>query len=290
MITIIIPTHNRHEKLDRAINYYSEFDSQIIVVDSSEVIYERNYPSNVRYLYKPTLNFAEKILTAVRDCDNELVALVADDDFILEKPLFKAVTRMKQAEEISISFGYFLSFNEGNVSSLEPIPVLNRNPDYYHGVANAESKLKHFVANFEQLLWSLYRKETLLSAFKKVAKADYVNDNFIELTIATTAFSKGTVNHTNSFWGVRERALGEHWGSRHKAISKNDPLEFTKFIDSGENDFEKKLCQVALEHYLSKSLSRKVRHRISRFRKPISHGSIDYTLSEILSILNKAHE
>ena len=50
-LTIIIPTHERHHVLARAIDYYSSWDCKIIIADSSKVTYSKKLPDNIQYLY-----------------------------------------------------------------------------------------------------------------------------------------------------------------------------------------------------------------------------------------------
>ena len=49
--TIIIPSHDRHHLLLRAIDYYSELDFLVLIVDSSEVFLNVKLPGNITYLH-----------------------------------------------------------------------------------------------------------------------------------------------------------------------------------------------------------------------------------------------
>lgn len=61
-VTVLIPAHNRPEKLRRLLNYYSRSDVKVIVSDSStdRFPFAGDFP-NVEYRYYPNALFFDKI-------------------------------------------------------------------------------------------------------------------------------------------------------------------------------------------------------------------------------------
>ena len=82
-VTIIIPTHNRNILLKRAIDYYTNFNCNIIICDSSEIpITDLLNQTNIIYLNYPNASFAKKLSKAITHVKTKFVCLSADDDFL----------------------------------------------------------------------------------------------------------------------------------------------------------------------------------------------------------------
>jgi len=87
MFTIIIPTHERHGVLLRAIDYYRHFECNIIIADSSAQKLDYDYPDNVIYKHLPGLSYAKKISAVAENVTTPYVCMSADDDYFLESSL-----------------------------------------------------------------------------------------------------------------------------------------------------------------------------------------------------------
>ena len=61
-VTVIIPAHNRPERLRRLLDYYSRTDIKILVPDSSDHPFAdaEKYP-DITYLHRPKLHFLLKL-------------------------------------------------------------------------------------------------------------------------------------------------------------------------------------------------------------------------------------
>ena len=53
MVTLIIPTFDRHDILLRAIDYYQHFDCKVLIVDSSDNKFIHKFPDNMIYKHLP---------------------------------------------------------------------------------------------------------------------------------------------------------------------------------------------------------------------------------------------
>lgn len=262
MLTVIVPTHNRPDKLARCIGYYSGLGVNLIIVDSSAVSYAGIVPLGVEYSHVPHLNFSEKILFAASLCDSNLIALCADDDFLLKAALDEASADMKLDSSISISFGSFVRFDEGE-RAFKLVPLQNYCREIYKRVEDKTVLISRFMARYDQVLWSMYRKATLIKIFEVIDSAEYSNDNFIEITIAAIAVSDGKLNILSGVWGARELSAGEHWGGRHEAITLNDTLDIQKFVSYVSDVSSIAYAEKSVAAYISSNFVRKLRRRIN---------------------------
>tara|TARA_R100001377_G_scaffold85267_1_gene71136 strand:+ start:1144 stop:2040 length:897 start_codon:yes stop_codon:yes gene_type:complete len=229
LLTIIIPTHNRHHYLERVVKYYSNFEFNIYIIDSShdEFIMD-NWPSHIDYKHLPGSVFHDKILFGCDDIDSDLIALCADDDFLFANALRKAVKQMERNVNISVSFGEFIFFDSENSSRFYSVNLPK--PSSISLLKGGKtSRLKHFMDNYSQILWSLYRKDILINSFEAIKSSKFSNDNFIESIISCVAISKGELNFMAEQFGVREINPNEHWGTRHSVISSKDELDILSF-------------------------------------------------------------
>jgi glycosyltransferase domain-containing protein len=87
MFSIIIPTHERHGVLMRAIDYYQNFNCNIFISDSSAKKLNYEFPDNIIYIHLPGLSFVKKILKVAESVKTQYVCMSADDDYLLESSL-----------------------------------------------------------------------------------------------------------------------------------------------------------------------------------------------------------
>lgn len=232
--TLIIPTHNRHKYLKRSIDYFKNLDANVIYIDSSEVGYNGYKATNMEYVHTPNKKFADKVLNALERTTTDFVALCADDDFILIDSLYQGVETLKEYKQYSTVLGKHIAFYEefdGNFYNLyrNPPADINYEPD-----TNAQL----FFKNYYQILWAMYKKEILIMAFTIINKANFKNDNFIEMVIGACCCYSGGIKFLETNWGLREISSGEHWGKRHKSIEnitnkeiKSDYIKFKELLD-----------------------------------------------------------
>ena len=81
-VTVIIPAHNRPERLRRLLDYYSRTDIKVLVPDSSDHPFAdaEKYP-DITYLHRPKLHFLLKLKEVLPMISTPYVLYCADDDF-----------------------------------------------------------------------------------------------------------------------------------------------------------------------------------------------------------------
>lgn len=239
--TVIIPTHNRHNYMSRSMEYFRRLDAKVIYCDSSENEYEGDIYSNINYIHLPSMNFAEKILFALKIIETDYVALCPDDDFIILESLYKGSDFLENNLDFSTVTGKYFSFKEKFDGSF--YNMYNQLPDDVIGGPNYRAKL--FFNNYYMILWSLYRKNTIYDAFNIIKNANLSNDNFIELILGAVCTFNGNIKFIDEIWGVREISLNEHWAKRHIPIPNMKQVD----IDSELNKIRSLLDASTIEGY-----------------------------------------
>src|SRR5690606_9165280 len=127
--------------------------------------YSGSLPQTARYLHLPGLSFAEKVLVALKQINTPLVALSPDDDFFLPQVLIQAATLMTAQPHYSASFGRPVRFNEFDYEQFRwagaalPFPRLT---------GDKRLDIQRYLKRYEQVLWSLFRKEVIEEAFTRI--------------------------------------------------------------------------------------------------------------------------
>lgn len=259
--TIIIPTHNRHDYLERSMRYFACFEANVMYVDSSVKAYKGDFSDNIQYIHLEGMSFPQKALFAIDKCHTEYIAFCADDDFLIEASVRQGVDKLKGNNSCTAVVGRYIGFDENFSGDFFEILNYSEWP-----TVNLDNKtnVANFFSNYHQILWSLYKKDTIKLAYEIISEAEFSNDNFIEIVIGTVCAGSGGIMFIDESWGVREISLSQHWGNRHKSlreIHKTDEIQ--QDIDLFNNLITEKLQsglgEIALHHYLfsnKKSLSK----------------------------------
>ena len=112
MYTLIIGTHNRHDLLLRAIDYYQHFDCDVFIADSSDSKLSYKFPDNIIYKHfpRPAALFAEKIYETAKSITTPYVCLVPDDDYLLESSLKLASCFLDDNQDYVSAQGKYYKF------------------------------------------------------------------------------------------------------------------------------------------------------------------------------------
>lgn len=288
MITVVIPTHNRHQYISRAAKYYIGMGLQVLVLDSSLECFSVNENiDNLSYYHLPGLTFAEKIKFGCELVETEYIALSPDDDFIFEDSIFNAICVLENNKNISLYYGEFQFYKNSFKISNDTKTLLNYNN---FAVYEKEKQIKCLMNNYTQCLWSVYKKDVLENSMDIVILSDFDNDNFIEMTVMTCAISAGEIFFCKNFFGIREDSQIEHWGSRHKRISIKNLDDIKKFNFYCEEKLNNKYSVFVLDGYFEfikrrKKMIYRLRLKIQNFYKKKKTNLVSIT--RVQKILNE---
>jgi glycosyltransferase domain-containing protein len=114
VLTIIIPTHERHHVLKRAIDYYSKIGVNVIIADSSSAPFTIELPETFSYLHCSNCFMGDKIYKALCEVKTKYSCLCADDDFLSESGLSAGYNFLENNSDYVSVQGHFISFDTFN--------------------------------------------------------------------------------------------------------------------------------------------------------------------------------
>ena len=80
-LTILITVMNRHYTLPRALEYYREFEGDIILLDQSDDPWDKiSEYSHVKYIYLPNSDWLANMCHALNQVTTKYTIVVGDDD------------------------------------------------------------------------------------------------------------------------------------------------------------------------------------------------------------------
>jgi hypothetical protein len=101
----------------------------------------------------------------------------------------------------------------------------------------------------------MYYKQILIDSFKIIKKAQFTNDNFIELTIGAVACYFGGLKFIEGIWSVRELNTNQHWADRHKSLyyyyyDKQIKEDFSKYKNLLDKLTKTGIAELVMKNYL----------------------------------------
>lgn len=110
-VTVIIPAHNRPERLQRLLDYYDGTGINILVPDSSHIPFNGGLPSSrITYLHRPGLHFIRKIHEILPLIATPYVLYCAEDDFAVPEAIAEMVEFLEINPGYSVAQGHYLTF------------------------------------------------------------------------------------------------------------------------------------------------------------------------------------
>lgn len=208
IITIIIPTKNRHHILDSCIEYYKKLDCEIIIVDTTRNIYNGNI-SDIKYFHLPDGNYRNQIKTAIENTNNTIITLAPDDDRLLYNSIIDSYIFLNENIDYSTIYGKFLTNNDRGITV--------RHKDRLDRILKKENKLnKDIITNINIFFDSFYfvpmgatyRKKVLENFLEFSIDINFNNEMFwYEFLFAITVLYTGKVHIMYNIFGIRERGI-----------------------------------------------------------------------------------
>jgi glycosyltransferase domain-containing protein len=170
-LTIVIPTHNRHNYLERVLDYYSNSSYFIIVADSSENKYSGIIPDErVNYLHLPGLSLPQKLSVIFQKVTTAFMAMCADDDFVIPESLEMCVSFLKGNPDYSVAGGNILCYKKSDflAGHIKFAVVFPQWLSYEIRNKDAWRRLDDFFDQYREIFYSVHRTENLRLAFEDV--------------------------------------------------------------------------------------------------------------------------
>lgn len=168
-LTLVIPTHNRHQYLSRSLEYYKNCGLPIIVSDSSIEAYSGlDKYEGVEYLHFPGSSYSHKLPATLSKVKTPYVVMCADDDFIVLETLKKCFEFLESHPDYSVAMGSVIYFSIVNKErfGVEYAPVYKGAIEYNIEDDSAFDRVKHFFRDYRTVYYGLHRTEIIRTAFE----------------------------------------------------------------------------------------------------------------------------
>ena len=211
-VTVIIPAHNRPERLRRLLDYYARTDIGILVPDSSALPFAEaaEYPG-VTYLHRPGLHFLLKIREVLPLIRTPYVLYCADDDFTVPAAIARMAAFLDAHPDYASAQGHYLTF----VPSKEKVSFYPRYIRYFDKCVTADTPRERLLQE-KDMYASLLYSVTRTSIFRTMYAACFNSDGslrFRNLFLAEEFFTHavlifGKYATLPCFYSARERIPG----------------------------------------------------------------------------------
>jgi glycosyltransferase domain-containing protein len=211
-VTVIIPAHNRPERLRRLLHYYNSTNIRMVVPDSSENIFPDvdKYP-DIIYFHEPHIHFLKKIHKTLPFIKTKYVFFCAEDDFIVPQAIEKIMEYLDEHDDYYSAQGHFLTF-EARGRKVEFTPRYIRHFDKDYNADTATGRLIEFQNPYASLLYSVIRssvfKEMYTNCFDDQGGLLFTNLFAAETYFNYYALIEGKHATLPYFYAARERIAG----------------------------------------------------------------------------------
>lgn len=230
--TLVIPTRNRPERLERQLQYYADghFPFPVVIADSSDPHFD---PLKVRfrqiarwYDFDPDIPIQTKLSLVLGYIDSECVAIGADDDFFYREGLEQAVAFMQTHSEYSLCGGHVVSFTarESNRVRLLPYwPYTQQHRDIES--PDPITRMLRYSEHPFSVWYYVQRRVSLRDSLDAIGGLRI--DRLVEWIPALRALRLGKVKTLNQFYMAKERG---GWRHEHPPLGGDDYESFRRVV------------------------------------------------------------
>ncbi|MBK5284701.1 MAG: TIGR00180 family glycosyltransferase [Bacteroidia bacterium] len=185
-VTVIIPTYNRHQYLARILKYYSQFNVDVCVADSSKQPFAFANNFNAKYYHLPEFSYFKKIQWVTEQTSTPYLCLCADDDFTIPSALSECIKFLEENPDYFSAQGKSIFYKIKRNRSVKWWPchlyifgfnfasskeVTERVNDFSENSAlkRVDALWKHYV----YLYYSVHRRENIEDIFNLSADFDF---------------------------------------------------------------------------------------------------------------------
>ena len=202
MFSIIIPTYERHDILRRSIDYYKNFNCNVLIADSSADKINCEFPNNIIYRHFPGLSFSKKILKIAETVATRYVCVTGDDDFLLESTLQIGSSFLDQNLDFVSVQGIYLIFalTDGEFAYTPK----NNKEGWSYAVTSEDiySRIIRAYNPYKDQMVSMHRTNVFIKAFRPCV--DITHHFITELTTILVPMCYGKHKVLPKLWMVRD--------------------------------------------------------------------------------------
>ncbi len=217
MLTIIIPTHERHSVLLRSLDYYQHFECNVFIADSSVEKLDYIFPEHIIYKHCPNLGFAEKILMAAESISTAYVCLSADDDYLLEPSLREGLKFLEENLSFVSAQGIYLQFELVGGQVVFSPKYASQEAVYSVEGDDSLSRVARAYNPYMHQIYSVHRKDVFIKSFRSCAHISVCH--LVELMTILVPMCYGKHRVLPVLWMARD----SHKFYRPNAYEKSAP-------------------------------------------------------------------
>jgi len=214
---IILTTDNREKLLNRAIEYYKDFEAKIMIVDGGYKSKKFKKSTRIKYYKLPGVSFDNRLKFALQNSKSSYVINCQDDDFTNLQLIKKGLRLLKKNKKISWVGGNQIFFNEYFGLFIFK-KVKNQFIDKDYLSENSIKRFAFFYKNQPQLYASLFRRKKLIKSLDDYSKLNRNKKifNSFELPFSLLMSFHGTYHHFDDIWQFRDGYLHPNSMNDHK--------------------------------------------------------------------------
>lgn len=207
-ITLLIPTHERHNYLNRILEYYKQDEIKIIIADSSPAKYdETKLNPSIKYYHYPAIGLPQKLSMAFKLIETEYVVMCSDDDFIIPAGINSCIEFLECNKAFSAAQGNCIAYKkEKKYADYIEMNVMYKDQLAYEiSNGNPYDRLALFFNSYRTIFSAVHYTKNLQLAFENVNNK-FSNLFLNEYLTAIIPIVKGKYKELPILYQVREYA------------------------------------------------------------------------------------
>lgn len=207
-VTLLIPTHNRHDYLERILNYYADVNMKIIIADSTGSSFYKYPPSNkIAYLHFPGEKMPKKLSIALANVETDFVVICADDDFILPAGISRCLSFLEENPAYIAAQGHAIAYHKSFLSNENINFAAMQKAQLKFNISDNDiyKRLDHAFNPYRAFFSAVYRTPALQMAYND--KINIENLFLNEYLSVVIPLALGKLIELPVFYQVRENAL-----------------------------------------------------------------------------------
>ncbi len=238
-ITLVIATKNRHQYLERVIDYYSNSGINILIADATREKYTKQLPPNFSYSHYPEIHFSTKLDDVFKKINTTYSMLCADDDFIIPEAIEESVRFLEANPDYASAQGYYLGCNYSKNKLFYSLAYRSSIGCDINN-ESARGRLEKFNEIDIQFFYCVHKTESLQDIFGYASHKLY-NLNLLDLFIGYSTLIKGKHKVLPIFYSVREVISGSAGRSDGLDITSVSP-KYKDQYNAFFSEIVRKLC------------------------------------------------
>ena len=253
-LTIVIPTYERPKYLERSINFWKNYDFNVLYLDGSiNAQNDLDLPTHIRYIHSNS-SLQQRLIMSTREVKTPYVCFLSDDEFFIPNVLLRMISQLDINEEfVSIGAGC-ASFNFKN-QILELNLKYNKMQMEELELPNIKIRLKsHFQDYLPRTIYGMHRAKIWRNAVLASDLECNIPDRAFEIIFEFMIVAQGKVKILPEIHWLRStenQSIGakvnsefdffHNWWMSNQFISERKLViaSITKKLDlSGELDIE----------------------------------------------------